>query len=88
MADPTQETPEQKRLRIARLELVNARGAVDALPNVEAAARARLDDARQRLGWAEAELKHVLEVEAPATLGRPGELGAEIAELEALVEEE
>jgi hypothetical protein len=83
-----QETPAQKRLRHARLELVNAHTAVDCLPTAEKVARDRVDDARKLLKWAEGELKHVLETVIPATRGKIGELEAEIAELEAAVEEE
>jgi len=82
-----QETPNQKRLRIARLEHVNALAAVDALPAVVSAARERVDDARRRLRWAEDELAHVLEVETPATQGRVADLDREIADLEAAVAE-
>lgn len=79
------ETPEEKRLRIARLELGNAENAVRDLPTVEARAQERADDVRRRLDEAEAELRHVREVEAPATTARVDELRAEITSLEELV---
>lgn len=73
----------QKRLKIARLDLVNARNAVDHLPAIEAKARAVVADAQARLDAVAAGLDHVLNVEIPATTSRPAELEAEIARLEA-----
>lgn len=72
-----------KRLRIARLDLANARAAVRDLPVVEARALARVEDARERLAAAERELAHVRDVETPATVARVEELTAEVGELEA-----
>lgn len=78
-----QESPQEKQLRIARLDLENAKAAVRDLPTVEARAQARVDDARERLAVAEADLAHVRDVEAPATTGRVAKLEADIAELAA-----
>jgi hypothetical protein len=77
-----QETPKEKQLRIARLNLVNAQAAVADLPTVEERALARVADADARLLAAEAELTHVRAVEMPAVYARVAELETEIATLE------
>lgn len=79
------ETSQDERLRIARLELVNALAAVDDLPTVEARARVRVADAQARLDAASAELAHVLQVEIPAVRGRVDQLKTEIGALGAQV---
>lgn len=77
------ETPKEKQLRIARLNLANAQAAVADLPTVEARALARIADADARLLAAEADLIRVRTVEMPAVQARVTELEAEIAALEA-----
>lgn len=69
-------------LEIARLDLVNARAAVDALPLIEERAWARVNAARNRLAQEEAELARVLREEIPAGCARVSDLEAQVHLLE------
>jgi hypothetical protein len=64
-------TPAERREAVDRKLVAQNQAAVNDLPIIEARARARVEDAKERLRVAQADLDHVLNVEIPSANGRP-----------------
>lgn len=73
--------PLERKIAIAEADVANAKTAVDHLPAIEQAARNRVEQARRQLEIEEENLRHVLEVEVPATNAGVGEAEKALATL-------